>query len=166
VTLKLQKGITSSSATLGAGVVQLKLTGKATSPNPPDTNQNKVCDHAKGGSLFQSGCQGNPSSCGGPCHWSILEKGKAPTNTPPCLQAGNVSNMFPNISKTMNIVHAPTKYRVIGDQFELRPKNRPYYSRNHRKSLSRRAQVSFPLLTPQQHFLLITPFQAFGRKLA
>jgi hypothetical protein len=41
-------------------VSQLKLRGKATEPaqNPLIQIKIDVCNHAKGGSLFQSGCQG------------------------------------------------------------------------------------------------------------
>jgi hypothetical protein len=41
-------------------VSQLKLRGKATEPaqNPLIQIIIEVCNHAKGGSLFQSGCQG------------------------------------------------------------------------------------------------------------
>jgi hypothetical protein len=89
-------------------VSQLRLRGKATEPAQSPLKQVtiEVCDHAKGGSLFQSGCQGNPSSCGGPCHGSVLEKCKAPTNMQPCLQAGSTSNSFPKIYKTMYSGHS------------------------------------------------------------
>jgi hypothetical protein len=89
-------------------VSQLKLRGKAIEPaqNPLIQITIEVCDHAKGGSLFESGCKGNPSSCGGPCHWSVLEKCKAPTNMQPCLQAGSISNPLQKMFKTMYIVHA------------------------------------------------------------
>jgi hypothetical protein len=81
-------------------VSQLRLRGKATEPAQSPLKQVtiEVCDHAKGGSLFQSGCQGNPSSCGGPCHGSVLEKCKAPTNKQACLQAGIISKSFPKNS--------------------------------------------------------------------
>jgi hypothetical protein len=44
----------------GTRVSQLKLRGKATEPaqNPLIQIKIEVCNHAKGGSLFQSGCQG------------------------------------------------------------------------------------------------------------
>jgi hypothetical protein len=89
-------------------VSQLKLRGKSREPaqNPLIQITIEVCDHAKGGSIFQSGCQGNPSSCGGPCHGSVLEKCKAPANMQPCLQAGSISNSFPKIFKTMYTVRA------------------------------------------------------------
>jgi hypothetical protein len=37
---------------------------------------------------------GNPSSCCGPCHGTILEKCKAPTKMQPCLQTGDTSHFF------------------------------------------------------------------------
>jgi hypothetical protein len=45
-------------------------------------------------SLFQSGCEGNPSSCCGPYPGTILEKCKAPTNIQSCLQARSTSKFF------------------------------------------------------------------------
>jgi hypothetical protein len=51
---------------------QPKLRGKATEPaqTPLIQIKTEVCDHAKGDSLFQSGCQGNPKQL----WWTMLRE--------------------------------------------------------------------------------------------
>jgi hypothetical protein len=73
-------------------VSQLQLRGKATEPTQIPLTQitREVCNHAKGGSLFQSGYLVNPGSCGG----RVLEKCKAPTNMQSRFQAGSTSKTF------------------------------------------------------------------------
>jgi hypothetical protein len=95
-------------------VSQLKLRGKATEPaqNPLVKIIIEVCIHAKGGGVFRSGCQGNPSSCA-PCHRTILEKNKAPKNMQPCLQSGSKSNSFPKLCKAMYIVRARVAVQAL-----------------------------------------------------
>lgn len=87
---------------------QLKLRGKATEPaqNPLIYIIAEVCNHAKDGSVFRSGCEGIPSSCCGPCHGTILEKCKAPTNMQSCMQAGSTSKFFSETVKSIYIVRS------------------------------------------------------------
>jgi hypothetical protein len=76
-------------------VSQLKLRGKATerAQNPLIQIIIEVCNHAKGGCLFQSGYQ-EIQAVVGPCHGSILAKCKAPTNMQPCSHGGSTSISF------------------------------------------------------------------------
>jgi hypothetical protein len=54
----------------------LNLRDKAIEPSQDPLTQivAEARNHAKGGSVFRSGCEGDPSSCCGPCHGTILEK--------------------------------------------------------------------------------------------
>jgi hypothetical protein len=89
-------------------VSQLKPRGEAQEPEQPPLILFilEVGNHAKGGSVFRCGCQGNPSSCCGPCHGTFLEKSKAPTNMQPCLQAGIKSKFFSEMVRRVYIVRA------------------------------------------------------------
>jgi hypothetical protein len=66
-----------------------------TTPKTPDTNYGKGVQSCKRRSLVSVQLSGNPSSCGGPCHGSVLEKWKAPTHMLPCFQAGSTSKTLP-----------------------------------------------------------------------
>jgi hypothetical protein len=87
---------------------QLKLRDKATepAPNPLKHIIREVCNHAKDGSVFRSGCQGIPCSCCEPCHGLILDKSKAPTNMQSCMQPGSKSKLFSEIVKSIYIVRS------------------------------------------------------------
>jgi hypothetical protein len=59
-------------------------------------------DHAKGGSFLQSGCQGNPSSCGGPYSREAQGTNKHATMLASRQHIKLVSKIF----KTIHIVRA------------------------------------------------------------
>jgi hypothetical protein len=89
-----------------ASPLKLLRQSPRTRTNPLMQLITEVRNHAKGGSVFRSGFQGSPSSCSGPCHGTILEECKAPTNMQPYLQAGSTSNLFSDTVKLVYIVRA------------------------------------------------------------
>jgi ribonuclease PH len=89
-------------------VSQLKLQGKGTEPaqKPLIQIMVEVCNHAKGGSLFQSGCQGIQAVVVDHVMGAFSSKRKAPTNTQPCFQAGSTSKKLSQSFQTVYIVRA------------------------------------------------------------
>jgi hypothetical protein len=89
-------------------VSQLKFRGKATEPAQSPLIQIMIdmCNNAKGGSFVSVRLSGNPSSCSGPCHRSVLEKCKHhQTCNHASKQAAHQRNFHTALKRSILCVH-------------------------------------------------------------